>query len=85
MSRPISLKYIAGIAALAGACAAAWVTAWAEQAPSMGESASMVKPPQSPASGANAQNPDNMPIHRPERPTNDPIARPPPASAAKAK
>jgi hypothetical protein len=82
--KSISLRYIGPAAVLAGICAAAVVTAVAEQAPG-DESASMVKPPQPPASGANAHNPDNMPIHRPKQPTNDPIARPPPASAANAK
>jgi len=48
-------------------------------------SASMVQPPQFPASGVNAHNPDNMPVKRPTKPTNDPIARRPPASAAHAK
>jgi hypothetical protein len=48
-------------------------------------SASMVQPPQPPASGVNAHNPDNMPVKRPTKPTNDPIARRPPASAAHAK
>ncbi len=80
----ISLKYLAPAAALAGFCAAAIVTVAAEHAPG-DDSASMVKPPQAPASGANPHNPDNMPVHRPKRPTNDPIARPPPASAANAK
>lgn len=42
--------------------------------------ASMVQPPQAPASGASANNPDNMPIKRPNKPTRDPIARRPPAS-----
>jgi hypothetical protein len=45
----------------------------------------MVQPPQPPASGANARNPDNMPIKRPEKPTRDPIARRPPASSAQPK
>ena len=39
--------------------------------------ASMVQPPQAPASGVNAHNPDNMPVKRPTKPTNDPIARGP--------
>jgi hypothetical protein len=42
--------------------------------------ASMVQPPQARASGASANNPDNMPIKRPNKPTRDPIARRPPAS-----
>jgi hypothetical protein len=44
--------------------------------------APMVKPPNS-ASGSN--NPDNMPIKRPDEPTNDKMSRQPPASGANAK
>ncbi|HTH75726.1 MAG TPA: hypothetical protein VL635_15100 [Trinickia sp.] len=47
--------------------------------------ASMVQPPQSPASGVSAHNPDNMPIKRPQQAPRDPIARHPPASATKPK
>jgi hypothetical protein len=51
-----------------------------------GAAASMVKPPQAPASGASAHNPDNMPIKRPDQSTNDRMMHaPPPASAAIAK
>lgn len=50
--------------------------------------ASMVRPPQS-ASGLNgpsgSSNPDNMPIKRPEKPTNDRMTHEPPASGANAK
>ncbi len=50
--------------------------------------ASMVVPP-SAASGSarvdNANNPDNMPVKRPDKPTGDKITRKPPASAANAK
>lgn len=59
-------------------------SAWAKQA-ATDVGASMVQPPQPPASGASANNPDNMPIKRPEKPTHDPIARRPPASSAKPK
>ncbi len=52
---------------------------------------SMVRPPQS-ASGLNGSsgpsgsiNPDNMPIKRPEKPTNDKMMHEPPASGANAK
>ncbi|WP_162878173.1 hypothetical protein [Trinickia diaoshuihuensis] len=59
-------------------------TAWA-QPPATNVGASMVQAPQAPASGANAHNPDNMPIKRPDKPTRDPIARRPPASDAQPK
>ena len=58
--------------------------AWAKQ-PATAVAASMVQPPQPAASGANARNPDNMPIKRPEKRTRDPIARRPPASSAQPK
>lgn len=52
---------------------------------------SMVRPPQT-ASGLNgssgpsdSSNPDNMPIKRPEKPTNDKMMHEPPASGANAK
>ncbi|WP_322058133.1 hypothetical protein [Paraburkholderia sp. J63] len=46
----------------------------------------MAVPPPAAASGtASATNPDNMPVKKPRKPPNDDIARPPPASAAKAK
>ncbi|RDU96140.1 hypothetical protein DWV00_25520 [Trinickia dinghuensis] len=66
------------LAALACICACAADAAWARR-PAADVGASMVRPPQSPVSGANAHNPDNMPIKRPQKPTNDPIARRPPA------
>jgi hypothetical protein len=51
----------------------------------------MVKPPEA-ASGPRGQNsqtspanPDNMPIKRPDKPTNDKMSRQPPASGANAK
>ncbi len=67
-------------------CAAAFAagTAWAQK-PATDIGASMVQPPQPPVSGANARNPDNMPIKRPNKPTHDPIARTPPASSAQPK
>jgi hypothetical protein len=46
-------------------------------------SASMVKPPEAGSGGAS--NPDNMPIKRPRKPTNDKMMHEPPASAANAK
>jgi hypothetical protein len=49
------------------------------------DGASMVKPPQATADGTNPHNPDNMPIKRPRKPTNDKMMRTPPASAANAK
>lgn len=68
-------------AMLAGTGLAGWSVAGAQTA-ATDASASMVQPP---ASGVNAHNPDNMPVKRPAKPTNDPIARRPPASAAHAK
>jgi hypothetical protein len=51
-------------------------------APVEDSGASMVKPP-SEASGGD--NPDNMPVKKPRKPTNDKMMHYPPASAANAK
>jgi hypothetical protein len=47
--------------------------------------ASMVKPPEAASGSGGASNPDNMPIKRPRKPTNDKMMHEPPASAANAK
>lgn len=50
--------------------------------------ASMVVPPSAAPGNTradNANNPDNMPVKRPDKPTRDKITREPPASAANAK
>lgn len=70
--------------ACASICACVASAAWAQRA-AKDVGASMVQPPQAPVSGADARNPDNMPIKRPQKPTNDPIARRPPASSTKPK
>lgn len=46
---------------------------------------SMVKPPESASGATGASNPDNMPIKRPRKPTNDKMMHEPPASGANAK
>jgi hypothetical protein len=53
-----------------------------QKAPTEDSGASMVKPP-SEASGGD--NPDNMPVKKPRKPTNDKMMHYPPASAANAK
>jgi hypothetical protein len=53
-----------------------------QNAPAEDSGASMVKPP-SEASGG--ENPDNMPVKKPRKPTNDKMMHYPPASAANAK
>lgn len=45
----------------------------------------MVKPPAAAPGAASATNPDNMPVRKPQQPTNDRMIRSAPASAAKAK
>ncbi|HZZ11606.1 MAG TPA: hypothetical protein VFE79_13035 [Paraburkholderia sp.] len=47
--------------------------------------ASMVKPPEAASGATGSSNPDNMPIKRPPKPTNDKMMRPPPASGANAR
>jgi hypothetical protein len=53
-----------------------------QNTPAADSGASMVKPP-SEASGG--ENPDNMPVKKPRKPTNDKMMHYPPASAANAK
>jgi hypothetical protein len=45
----------------------------------------MAKPPESASGSGGASNPDNMPIKRPSKPTNDRMMHEPPASGANAK
>ncbi|CAH2902425.1 MAG: FIG00456093: hypothetical protein [uncultured Paraburkholderia sp.] len=47
--------------------------------------ASMVKPPELASGATGSSNPDNMPIKRPRKPTNDKMMHEPPASGANAK
>ncbi|CAB3758752.1 hypothetical protein [Paraburkholderia humisilvae] len=54
-----------------------------QHAPSPDMSASMVKPPADASGGSN--NPDNMPVKKPRKPTNDKMMHSPPASATNAK
>jgi hypothetical protein len=77
-------KRAATLAALSGIGAWTAGAAWAQR-PATDVGASMVQPPQAPVSGANARNPDNMPIKRPEKPPRDPMARHPPASSTQPK
>ncbi|RZF30408.1 hypothetical protein EVC45_07970 [Paraburkholderia sp. UYCP14C] len=45
----------------------------------------MAKPPEAASGAGGSSNPDNMPIKRPARPTNDHMSHEPPASGANAK
>ncbi|MCC8401635.1 hypothetical protein LJ655_06950 [Paraburkholderia sp. MMS20-SJTN17] len=45
----------------------------------------MAKPPEAASGAAGSGNPDNMPIKRPAKPTNDHMSHEPPASGANAK
>jgi hypothetical protein len=45
----------------------------------------MVKPPAAASEAASATNPDNMPVKKPRKPTNDDMIRRLPASATNAK
>ncbi|NML33934.1 hypothetical protein [Paraburkholderia antibiotica] len=75
----------AGIAlAAALACSA---TAFAQTPPSTppDSHAPMAKPPETASGAGSSSNPDNMPIKRPARPTNDRMSHAPPASGANAK
>lgn len=81
----IDRKPTRGAAALLIAGCLGFATSAVAQHAATNVGASMVQPPQSPASGVSAHNPDNMPIKRPQKPPRDPIARRPPASDTKPK
>ncbi|MEM5455878.1 hypothetical protein VSR69_13725 [Paraburkholderia phytofirmans] len=55
------------------------------QAAPQNDNSSMVKPPESASGSGGSSNPDNMPIKRPTKPTNDRMTHEPPASGANAK
>lgn len=57
----------------------------ATQATPQNGGASMVKPPEAASGSGGSSNPDNMPIKRPSKPTNDRMTHEPPASGANAK
>ncbi|WGS51811.1 hypothetical protein LFL96_11040 [Paraburkholderia sp. D15] len=54
-------------------------------APPANGAATMVKPPEAASGAHGSSDPDNMPIKRPQKPTNDHMSHPPPASGANAK
>ncbi|MFM0735459.1 hypothetical protein PQQ52_33780 [Paraburkholderia sediminicola] len=57
----------------------------ATQATPQNSGASMVKPPEAASGSGGSSNPDNMPIKRPNQPTNDRMTHEPPASGVNAK
>jgi hypothetical protein len=76
-------RAIARMALLALSSTALFAHAQSQQS---AQASPMVKSPPEAASGAaSATNPDNMPVKKPQQPTNDRIIRNEPASAAKAK
>ncbi|MGF6777624.1 hypothetical protein [Paraburkholderia sp. GAS334] len=81
---------IASAAQIAAASCLAVVSELAmAQQPAPNDSAASMAVPPSAASGSarvdHPDNPDNMPVKRPDKPTRDNITRAPPASAANAK
>ena len=70
--------------AMAGASGVATFAQTAKTAPP-DNNAPMVKPPEAASGSGGSSNPDNMPIKRPRRPTNDRMMHAPPASGANAK
>ncbi|WP_245253697.1 hypothetical protein [Paraburkholderia sp. LEh10] len=75
-----------GAAAVLAALAGAARTAWGQTVTPQAGGTPMVKPPPAAASGAaSATNPDNMPVKKPRKPTNDDMMHAPPASATNAR
>ena len=86
MNRLNKLRILAASAALLSIASWQSAGALAQGAPAQPASdsgASMVKPPSAASGGSN--NPDNMPVKKPQVPTNDKMMRAPPASAVNAK
>lgn len=78
-------RIVATAAALASILMIAGSGSAFAQSANVSDGASMAKPPQATVDGATPHNPDNMPIERPRKPTNEKMMRTPPASAANAK
>lgn len=78
-----AVRVVVRVAALALSSAAA--LAQAQQSQDAPQASPMVKPPTVASGAASATNPDNMPVKKPQQPTNDRMIRSEPASAAKAK
>jgi hypothetical protein len=55
------------------------------QAAPQTNSSPMLRPPEAASGSSGSSNPDNMPIKRPTKPTNDRMTHEPPASGANAK
>jgi hypothetical protein len=83
----VGLASITCVRALSALAFASGVAVAQQPAPK-DSAASMAVPPAAASGGKradNPDNPDNMPVKRPDKPTNDKMMRKPPASAANAK
>ncbi|HEY3597892.1 MAG TPA: hypothetical protein VGL08_10340 [Paraburkholderia sp.] len=80
--KPVMLAVSIAVSA-AAFCAPVFAQNAPAQALPHDSGASMVKPPATAPGGSN--NPDNMPIRKPRKATNDKMMHDPPASAANAK
>ncbi|WP_144113662.1 hypothetical protein [Paraburkholderia sp. BCC1886] len=80
-------KYLLSVCGVLSLSAACVVTTFAQTAPSAQQNSGepMIKSPEAASGAAGSSNPDNMPIKRPTKPTNDKMMHAPPASGANAK
>jgi hypothetical protein len=85
MKRSRWAKLTACIALAAGSASGELAFAQATQPAPQDNNAPMIKPPESASGSGGSSNPDNMPIKRPRKPTNDKMMHEPPASSAIAK
>lgn len=88
MNRTIGLQnHLLSVCSTLTLSAACVSVAFAQTAPStqQNSSAPMIKSPEAASGAAGSSNPDNMPIKRPAKPTNDKMMHAPPASGANAK
>ncbi|HEY4295828.1 MAG TPA: hypothetical protein VGM85_05080 [Paraburkholderia sp.] len=84
MRRSRWITPMAGIALAVAAASGAVAFAQTKTTPPEAGSP-MVKPPEAASGSGGSSNPDNMPIKRPRKPTNDRMMHEPPASGANAK
>jgi hypothetical protein len=84
-SRRTTLAESIALALVLGATSGAGALAQTAKTAPQDSSASMVKRPETASGAGGSSNPDNMPIKRPRKPTNDRMMHEPPASGANAK
>ena len=83
----VAIKWVIALSvfSLANGCGSAFAQSVTQQQAPKDSGASMAQPPAAASGSTHTDNPDNMPIKRPDKPTNDRMTHKLPASAAIAK